>query len=82
MEKEGLRRAAEFFEKEGVRIAELVTDRHPQILKYVREKMKRTKHSIDVWHVGKGRSKIVLIIISLKKNNCCTKVNNTYIIER
>ena len=56
MEKEGLDRSAKFFEAQGVEIAEIVTDRHSQILKYVKEKMPKTRHSIDVWHVGKGMS--------------------------
>ena len=35
-------------------IKTLVTDRHPLIIKYVREDMKGAEHVFDVWHVAKG----------------------------
>lgn len=54
--------ALQFIKKNEVKIAEIVTDCHPQIIKLMREQKKQktendlqTKHSVDVWHVGKGK---------------------------
>ena len=44
---------------EGLQVGELVTDRHPQISKYVREEMPTTRHFYDVWHVSKGNYTVV-----------------------
>ena len=54
MEKEGLIRGVEFLTSNGLAIGELVTDRHVQIVKHIREEMPDTKHYFDVWHVAKG----------------------------
>lgn len=54
MELEGLKRGVNLLQQSGIQISELVTDRHPQVLKYVRENMQTTKRSVDVWHVSKG----------------------------
>ncbi|KAK3106546.1 hypothetical protein FSP39_022375 [Pinctada imbricata] len=59
MEKEGLIRAVKEFQENGLAIGELVTDRHPQITKFVREEMPNTKHYFDVWHVAKGSKAFV-----------------------
>ena len=55
MEKEGLIRSVRLIEDAGLEIGSLVTDRHPQIQKHVREQMKSTTHYFDVWHVAKGK---------------------------
>lgn len=54
MEKEGLERCLKFLMKEGLPIETLVTDRHVQIRKYMRERWPAIKHRLDGWHVGKG----------------------------
>lgn len=54
MEKEGFVRSMDLIKSKGLKIAELVTDRHAQIVKYAREEMPNTKHYFDVWHVAKG----------------------------
>ena len=54
MEKEGLDVGLKNLQKEGIPINELVTDRHPQVTKYMRDKHPTIKHSFDVWHVAKG----------------------------
>ncbi|CAG2243279.1 unnamed protein product [Mytilus edulis] len=54
MEKEGLQRSVEFFKHHNIKIKTLVTDRHVQIKKWVRENMEDTTHAFDVWHVAKG----------------------------
>ena len=58
MEKEGLIRGVQFLESHGLAIGELVTERHVQIVKHVREEMPETKHYFDVWHVAKGTWKL------------------------
>ena len=55
MEKEGLIRAVKVLHDEQLTIKQLVTDRHPQIQKYVRENLKETDHKYDVWHIVKGK---------------------------
>jgi solute carrier family 8 (sodium/calcium exchanger) len=52
----------------GLQIETLITDRHPQITKWVREEMKSTKHRYDLWHVAKGFKKK---IDALSKNKDC-----------
>ena len=54
MEKEGLSRGIEFLKQEGLEIKVLVTDRHKQINKWLRESHPAIKHYYDVWHVAKG----------------------------
>lgn len=54
MEKEGLIRCVDFFNNHNINIQTLVTDRHVQIVKWVRENMPETTHYFDLWHVAKG----------------------------
>ena len=54
MEKEGLARVLEFLGSYGLEVDELVTDRHTQINKWLRENHAGIKHYFDVWHVAKG----------------------------
>ena len=56
MEKEGLIRALSRVQKQNFKIKSLTTDRHPQIIKYMREKTK-IKHQFDIWHVSKSIKK-------------------------
>jgi len=56
MEKEGLIRSLKLLEERGLYVDVIVTDRHPQIQKYIREHMPSVKHYYDVWHVAKGLS--------------------------
>ncbi|XP_063048719.1 uncharacterized protein LOC134445189 isoform X3 [Engraulis encrasicolus] len=55
MEKEGLRRSLELLDSKGVAVDYIVTDRHPQIQKYLRDR--DVQHFYDVWHFEKGLSK-------------------------
>ncbi|KAM7307163.1 uncharacterized protein ISCGN_010799 [Ixodes scapularis] len=57
MELEGLVRSIRHLEGWGVSISTLVTDRHSQIKKYLREKHPDIKHLFDCWHVAKGIKK-------------------------
>lgn len=52
MEKEGLKRSLALLEARGVALDSIVTDRHPQIQKFLRE-AKVTQY-YDVWHIEKG----------------------------
>ena len=54
MEKEGLHRCMEFLHEQGLTMDVLVTDRHMQINKWLRESHPEVKHYYDVWHVAKS----------------------------
>lgn len=72
MEKEGFDRSMAYLDREKLQIEALVTDRHPSIVKVMKEKYGNKKkyddpeghpsirHYYDCWHVAKG---IVLIQI-------------------
>ena len=51
MELEGLRRAITRSKGDGLEIGTLVTDRHRQIAKWIRETIPDTAHYFDIWHV-------------------------------
>ena len=53
MEKEGLSRAVQQIEADGLQIDTIVSDRHPQTQKWLREKRPDTNHYFDVWHRGR-----------------------------
>jgi solute carrier family 8 (sodium/calcium exchanger) len=66
MEKEGFVRSVNFIKNKELKIKEIVTDRHVQIVKYVREEMPNSIHHFDVWHVVKGiyyTQKSILMLI-------------------
>lgn len=52
MEKEGLKRSLELMEARGVTLDCIVTDRHPQVQKFLTEK--NVTQFYDVWHIEKG----------------------------
>ena len=54
MEKEGLNRALKHLQEIGLEVGVLVTDRHKQIKKWVREEHSQINHYFDVWHIAKG----------------------------
>ncbi|XP_062600016.1 uncharacterized protein LOC134261608 isoform X2 [Saccostrea cucullata] len=57
MEKEGLIRVVQFLQQNNIEVCQLITDRHLQVAKWVRENMPDTTHYVDVWHVAKGLKK-------------------------
>lgn len=67
MEKEGLIRGINYFEQNGVPIGQIVTDRHLQVAKWLRENLPETTHNIDVWHVAKGLKKKLLALSKEKE---------------
>lgn len=52
MEKEGFVRSINFINNKGIKIKQIITDQHVQIVKHIREEMPNTKH---YWHVAKGK---------------------------
>lgn len=63
MEKEGLVRSITALEEAGVKIGNIVTDRHPQIQKFLREEKPTIQHFFDVWHVAKGMFFFILSML-------------------
>lgn len=55
MELEGLKRGLEYLEDFDVTVDELVTDRHVQVKKYMKDEYIDKHHYFDVWHVAKGK---------------------------
>ncbi|XP_041929953.1 uncharacterized protein LOC121694081 [Alosa sapidissima] len=55
MEKEGLKRCLDHLESNGLKVDYIVTDRHPQIQKFLRERS--VTQFYDVWPFEKGLSK-------------------------
>lgn len=55
MEKEGLKRVLQFLQQEHMTVEVLVTDRHKQINKRLRETFPKIAHYYDVWHVAKSK---------------------------
>ncbi len=55
MEKEGLIRTCRSIQSAGLNIGVLITDRHLQIQKWIRENLPEVMHYYDVWHVAKGK---------------------------
>ena len=47
-------RKMQFFAVHDIVMDAIVTDRHPEIQKWVREKLPMVNHYDDVWHVAKG----------------------------
>ena len=58
MEYEGFKRSMEFFLGEGLNLSTLVSDRHQQIAKHMREKLPNITHYFDIWHLKKSKYKL------------------------
>uniref|UniRef100_A0A3Q2R0Z0 THAP-type domain-containing protein n=1 Tax=Fundulus heteroclitus TaxID=8078 RepID=A0A3Q2R0Z0_FUNHE len=58
-ELEGLKRSVSFLrDAYNLRIAVLITDRHMQIVKWVRENLPHTIRRFDIWHIAKCRKSL------------------------
>ncbi|XP_033127102.1 uncharacterized protein LOC117124881 [Anneissia japonica] len=66
MELEGLKRCLTVLENGNVKIGILVTDRHSQIQKWLRDNCGSITHYFDIWHVAKGLKK-KLVALEKKK---------------
>jgi solute carrier family 8 (sodium/calcium exchanger) len=53
MEKEGLQRAVAKLQENGLSLNTIVTDRHCQIAKWIRDELPNVVHFYDVWHIAK-----------------------------
>ncbi|XP_052767535.1 uncharacterized protein LOC128234765 isoform X2 [Mya arenaria] len=73
MELEGLKRATDSLRRCGLSLAEIITDRHLQIQKWIRENLPGTVHSFDVWHIGKAVKKKLLALSKEKDCNIVCK---------
>ena len=63
MEIEGLIRTLMWVDNALIPVSAIVTDRHRQIAKHIREKVvpiSGVQHYYDVWHVAKGNHHIIL----------------------
>ncbi|CAM4572695.1 unnamed protein product [Leuciscus chuanchicus] len=69
-ELEGLKRSITLLRGQDLQVSTLITDRHRQVAKWVREEMctEGTRHFFDVWHVGKGLSKA--LDMAAKEKDC------------
>uniref|UniRef100_A0A1X7TUJ4 Mutator-like transposase domain-containing protein n=1 Tax=Amphimedon queenslandica TaxID=400682 RepID=A0A1X7TUJ4_AMPQE len=57
MEKEGCIRGMTFLKKQELDVNVLVTDRHVEITKWMKDHMTGIQHKFDVWHLAKGLQK-------------------------
>ena len=55
MEKEGLHCSITSLQNQSLSVSVLVTDRHKQINKWIRETHPTVKHFYDIWRVAKGK---------------------------
>ncbi len=53
MEKESLVWSVKCLKEKKFEIATMVTDRHKQIAKWIRENLTSTDHRYDIWHLAK-----------------------------
>jgi len=54
MEHYGLVRVLDFLVENSIEVGTLITDRHKQIARYLRETHPNITHRYDVWHIAKG----------------------------
>ncbi len=64
-ERGGLVRLVHFLKDKKLEIATVVTDRHKQIAKRIRENMESTDHHYDIWHLAKCKLTYSLEQISI-----------------
>ncbi|XP_064631009.1 uncharacterized protein LOC135489541 [Lineus longissimus] len=61
MEKEGLIRCIDFLKERGFTLDKIITDRHVQIQKWIRENLHDTAHFFDAWHLAKkGQADLII----------------------
>lgn len=68
MEMEGLKRAVQLLQKKKFKIGVIVTDRHKQIAKWLKDNLPETSHRFDIWHLAKCMLTFMLenaIVLSL-----------------
>uniref|UniRef100_A0A096M640 Uncharacterized LOC103145668 n=1 Tax=Poecilia formosa TaxID=48698 RepID=A0A096M640_POEFO len=70
VELEGLKQGLCFLEQHGLTVAELVTDRHVQVCKWLKTEKPNIDQRFDVWHVSKGIFKKLVAVA--KKPGCAS----------
>ena len=60
----GLERCLAKLTELGLEVGNLITDRHAQVAKWLRENYPNIDHRFDVWHIAKGEFFILQIIYS------------------
>ncbi|XP_071496168.1 uncharacterized protein [Diadema antillarum] len=83
MELEGFKRMWNKLTGEGLTVKKMVTDRHRQLAKHIRETTPGIQHMYDVWHVAKGVQKKVMALSKKKDFEVISKwhqsiVNHIY----
>ncbi|XP_064649988.1 uncharacterized protein LOC135501681 [Lineus longissimus] len=73
MELQGLKRCLQFLGDKSMNVTHIITDRHSQIKKYLRETWPAIIHWFDVWHVAKGIRKK---LDKLAKKKLCKSIGN------
>ena len=59
MELHGFKRCIAQLQNHGIEINQVITDRHVQMKKYIKENMPSVRHSFDVWHVVKSENVVL-----------------------
>uniref|UniRef100_A0A3B3HHC6 Uncharacterized protein n=1 Tax=Oryzias latipes TaxID=8090 RepID=A0A3B3HHC6_ORYLA len=71
MEKEGFIRSVNFLgTQQGLDIDVIITDRHVQLRKWIRENLPDVQHLLDVWHVAKGIIHFLKSFFFIRKKDC------------
>lgn len=81
MEKAGLVKGLEVLNEQHLPVKTLITDRHPHITKYLKDKHPDIDHKYDIWHIAKGELLImlkILIINEIVLIMTCNLVVSTY----
>ena len=76
MEKEGLIRGIQLLRKKKFKISTLVTDRHKQIAKWVKENLPSTDHRYDIWHLAKCMLNLQSVCMCYINSLCFIFINS------
>ena len=71
MEKEGLIRGIQLLLQKKFKISTLVTDRHKQIAKWMKENLPSTDHRYDIWHLAKCMLNLQSVCMCYCINSLC-----------
>ncbi|XP_070547703.1 uncharacterized protein [Ptychodera flava] len=65
-EHEGLKRTIAFLIESGLEVSTIISDRHRQNAKWIKDELPDTKHYYDVWYVAKGIGKKMIHLVAKK----------------
>ncbi|XP_067930909.1 uncharacterized protein [Watersipora subatra] len=66
MELEGLKRCRAYLEEKNLHVAELTTDRHSSLMKYMSTQWSTVSHTFDSWHLTKNLRKRLTTLANSK----------------